>query len=136
MICTMSKHAVEGEGYDDALMLDWRGHVAESTGANIFFVFGDGRLHTPTPDCFLNGITRQTVIALARARGIDVVERTILPDELRRATEVFLTGTAAEVTPVASIDEHTFSAGDITKILMHDYVKTTGQTAEAAVSAA
>jgi branched-chain amino acid aminotransferase len=136
MICTMSKHAVEGEGYDDALMLDWRGHVAESTGANIFFVFGDGRLHTPTPDCFLNGITRQTVIALARARGIDVVERTILPDELPKATEVFLTGTAAEVTPVASIDEHTFSAGEVTKILMHDYVKTTGQTAEAAVSAA
>ena len=136
MICTMSKHAVESEGYDDALMLDWRGHVAESTGANIFFVFGDGRLHTPTPDCFLNGITRQTVIALARERGIEVLERTILPDELPRATEVFLTGTAAEVTPVASIDEHKFSPGDITKTLMHDYVKTTGQTAEAAVSAA
>jgi branched-chain amino acid aminotransferase len=136
MICTMSKHAVENEGYDDALILDWRGHVAESTGANIFLVFGDGRLHTPTPDCFLDGITRQTVIALARQRGIEVVERTILPGELPRATEVFLTGTAAEVTPVASIDEYKFSPGDITKILMHDYVKTTGQTAKAAVSAA
>jgi branched-chain amino acid aminotransferase len=136
MICTMSKHAVEVEGYDDALMLDWRGHLAESTGANIFLVFGDGRLHTPTPDCFLNGITRQTVIALARERGIDVVERTILPDELPKATEVFLTGTAAEVTPVASIDGHTFSPGEMTKILMHDYMKTTGQAAEAAFSAA
>ncbi len=136
MICTMSKHAVESEGFDDALMLDWRGHIAESTGANIFLVFGDGRLHTPTPDCFLNGITRQTVIALARARGIDVVERTILPDELAKATEVFLTGTAAEVTPVASIDGYRFTPGDITRILMDDYVIATGQSAVASVSAA
>jgi branched-chain amino acid aminotransferase len=136
MICTMSKHAVEDEGFDDALMLDWRGHIAESTGANIFLVFGDGRLHTPNPDCFLNGITRQTVIALARARGIEVVERTILPDELSRATEVFLTGTAAEVTPVASIDAHRFTPGDITTTLMDDFVKATGQTAAASASAA
>ena len=136
MICTMSKHGVENEGYDDALMLDWRGQVAEATGANIFMVMGDGRLHTPTPDCFLNGITRQTVIGLAKARGIEVVERAIMPDELAGAGEVFLTGTAAEVTPVGSIDQHRFTPGDITKTLMQDYEKATGQTANKAASAA
>jgi len=136
MICTMSKHGVENEGYDDALMLDWRGQVAEATGANIFMVMGDGRLHTPTPDCFLNGITRQTVIGLAKARGIEVVERAIMPDELAGASEVFLTGTAAEVTPVGSIDQHRFTPGDITKTLMQDYEKATGQTANKAASAA
>jgi len=82
MICTLSKHAAEAEGFDDCLMLDWRGHVAEATGANIFISFGDGKLHTPTPDCFLNGITRRTVIELAEKRCIEVIERTILPDEL------------------------------------------------------
>lgn len=135
MICTMSKHAVEDEGFDDALMLDWRGHIAESTGANIFFVFGDDRLHTPVPDCFLNGITRQTVIALARARGIEVIERTIMPSELREATEVFLTGTAAEVTPVASIDAHRFAPGAITKTLIDDFATATGQKSETVVGA-
>ncbi len=136
MICTLSKHAVEREGYDDALMLDWRGQVAEATGANIFMVMGDGRLHTPTPDCFLDGITRQTVIGLARARGIEVVERAIMPDEFANATEVFLTGTAAEVTPVGEIDHHRFTPADITKAMMQDYEKTTGQTGKAAASAA
>ncbi len=136
MICTLSKHTVEQEGYDDALMLDWRGQVAEATGANIFMVMGDGRLHTPTPDCFLNGITRQTVIGLARDRGIEVVERVIMPDELANATEVFLTGTAAEVTPVGEIDQYRFTPGDITKTMMRDYEKATGQTTNPAASAA
>ncbi|MBT5013176.1 MAG: branched-chain amino acid aminotransferase, partial [Rhodospirillaceae bacterium] len=121
MICTLSKHAVESEGYDDALMLDWRGQIAEATGANIFIVMGDGKLHTPTPDCFLDGITRRTVIDLARARGIEVIERVIMPDELANATEVFLTGTAAEVTPVGEIDENHFTPGDICKMMMEDY---------------
>ena len=127
MICTMSKHAAEAEGYDDALMLDWRGQVAEATGANIFLVFGDGKLHTPTPDCFLNGITRQTVIDLAKARGIEVIERPIMPEELAEATEVFLTGTAAEVTPVGEIDDHKFTVGDISRWMMNDYDKTVGK---------
>ena len=127
MICTLSKHAAEAEGFDDCLMLDWRGHVAEATGANIFLVMGDGKLHTPTPDCFLDGITRRTVIDLAAKRGIEVVERTIMPDELEKATEIFLTGTAAEVTPVGEIDGMTFSVGDITKWMMEDYDKTVGK---------
>ena len=135
MICTMSKHGVENEGYDDALMLDWRGQVAEATGANIFMVMGDGRLHTPTPDCFLNGITRQTVIGLAKARGIEVVERAIMPEELAGASEVFLTGTAAEVTPVGEIDQHRFTPGEISKSLMQDYEKATGQAAKKASAA-
>ena len=128
MICTLSKHKVEKEGYDDALMLDWRGQIAESTGANIFLVMGDGKLHTPTPDCFLDGITRRTVIGLARDRGIEVIERAIMPDELADASEVFLTGTAAEVTPVGEIDEHTFNPGNITQTLMEDYEKLVGKT--------
>lgn len=128
MICTLSKHAVEAEGYEDALMLDWRGLVAEATGANIFFVMGDGRLHTPTPDCFLDGITRQTVIALAREKGIEVVERAIRPEELGSATEVFLTGTAAEVTPVREIDQHRFQPGEITRTLLSAYAAETGQS--------
>jgi branched-chain amino acid aminotransferase len=136
MICTLSKHAVEQDGYDDALMLDWRGRVAESTGANIFLVMGDGRLHTPVPDCFLNGITRQTVIALAHARGIEVIERTVLPEELANATEVFLTGTAAEVTPVGAIDGHRFTPGEITRAMVEDYARATGQDASKAASAA
>jgi branched-chain amino acid aminotransferase len=127
MICTLSKHAVEKDGYDDALMLDWRGQIAESTGANIFLYMKDDKLHTPEPDCFLNGITRQTVIDLARARGIEVVERAIMPEELADVTEVFLTGTAAEVTPVGEIDDYKFTPGDICKVLMEDYDKAVGK---------
>ncbi|MCP5364618.1 MAG: branched-chain amino acid aminotransferase [Hyphomicrobiales bacterium] len=135
MICTLSKHAAEARGCDDALLLDWRGQVAEATGANIFLVMGDGRLHTPTPDCFLNGITRRTVIDLARARGMEVIERTIWPDELAEATEVFLTGSAAEVTPVGQIDERQYTPGEITLTLMQDYKQVTGQTPPAASAA-
>jgi branched-chain amino acid aminotransferase, group I len=120
MICTMSKHKAEGEGYEDSLMLDYRGQVAEATGANIFFVF-DGELHTPKPDCFLNGITRQTVIALAEAQGLTVVERAIQPEEMARASECFLTGTAAEVTPVREIGPYAFTPGDISKKLIDAY---------------
>ena len=127
MICTMAKHAAEAEGYDDALMLDWRGQVAESTGANIFLVFGDNKLHTPAPDCFLNGITRQTIIKLAKARGIEIIERAIMPNELSSATEVFLTGTAAEVTPVGEIDDHKFAVGEISRTMMDDYDKKVGK---------
>lgn len=127
MICTMSKHQAEAEGYDDALMLDWRGQVAEATGANIFLVFDDGKLHTPTPDCFLDGITRRTVIELAKARSIEVIERAIMPDELANASEVFLTGTAAEVTPVGEIDQHTFTVGEISRWMMEDYDKAVGK---------
>jgi branched-chain amino acid aminotransferase len=134
MICTLSKHAAEGEGYDDSLMLDWRGRVAEATGANIFFVMGDNKLHTPTPDCFLDGITRRTVIELARKRGIDVIERTILPNELSSASEVFLTGTAAEVTPVGRIDALTFTPGEISAVLMEDYEIAVGKKPEIATT--
>ena len=136
MICTLSKHAAEAEGYDDCLMLDWRGRVAEATGANIFLVFDDGKLHTPTPDCFLDGITRCTVIDLARQRGIEVVERVIMPDELKDANEIFLTGTAAEVTPVGEIDDLKFSVGEITQWMMEDYDKVVGKADTDAQSAA
>ena len=136
MICTLSKHAAEADGYDDCLMLDWRGRVAEATGANIFLVFGDGKLHTPTPDCFLDGITRQTVIGLAKKRGIEVVERVIMPDELKDATEIFLTGTAAEGTPVGEIDDLKFTVGDITQWMMEDYDKVVGKNPGDAQSAA
>ena len=120
MICTLSKHAAEAKGYDDALMLDYRGYIAEGTGANIFLVI-DGALHTPTPDCFLDGITRRTVIDLARARGIEVVERHIRPEELADAREVFITGTAVEVTPVREIDQHRFEVGPVTRQLVADF---------------
>jgi branched-chain amino acid aminotransferase len=120
MICTMSKHAAEAEGYQDSLMLDYRGQVAECTGANIFFVF-DGVIHTPTPDCFLDGITRQTVIELAKARGYQIVERAIMPEEVANADEVFITGTAVEVTPISKIDDMTFKVQDVTRTLMQDY---------------
>jgi branched-chain amino acid aminotransferase len=120
MICTISKHLAEKEGYTDALMLDWRGYVAESTGSNIFLV-RDGAIHTPTPDCFLNGLTRQSVIALARKKGIEVIERHIMPDELGTFSEVFLTGSAAEVTPVGEIAEHVYKPGDIALGLAEDY---------------
>jgi branched-chain amino acid aminotransferase len=120
MICTLSKHKAESEGYDDALMLDYRGRIAEATGANIFMLI-DGKLHTPIPDCFLDGITRRTVIELAQAKGIDVVERIIMPEDLSAAQEVFLTGTAAEVTPVGKIDEYEFEVGEVTRLMMENY---------------
>jgi len=120
MICTLSKHKAEAEGFDDAVMLDYRGRVAEATGANIFFT-KDGVLHTPTPDCFLDGITRRTVIDLAKARGIEVVERAIMPEEMAEFDECFLTGTAAEVTPVGSISDYTFTPGKICQQLIDDY---------------
>ncbi len=120
MICTLSKHMAEAEGYADALMYDYRGRIAEATGANIFFV-KDGVLHTPTPDCFLDGITRRTVMALARARGYEIVERAIMPEELGDFSECFISGTAVEVTPVSEIGDYTYVAGDITRNLMQDY---------------
>ena len=120
MICTMSKHKAENDGYEDAMMLDWRGQVAEATGANIFFVI-NGAIHTPTPDCFLDGITRQTVIGLAKARGYTLIERAIQPEELSQAQECFLTGTAAEVTPVREIGPYTFTPGEVTQTLLSDY---------------
>jgi branched-chain amino acid aminotransferase len=122
MICTISKHAAEAKGYADAMMLDYRGRVAEATGANIFFV-KDGVIHTPDPDCFLNGITRQTVIELAKRRGIQVIERAIMPEELGTFTECFLTGSAAEVTPVSEIGPYRFTPATICETLMNDYVK-------------
>jgi branched-chain amino acid aminotransferase len=121
MICTMARHDAQAKGYDDALMFDWRGQVAEATGANAFFV-KDGTLHTPTPDCFLNGITRQTVIELARKRGIEVVERPIWPEELEGFEQFFLTGSAAEVTPVAEAGPWSFEVGDLTLQLRQDYL--------------
>jgi branched-chain amino acid aminotransferase len=124
MICTLSKHAAERAGFDDALMLDYRGLIAESTGANIFLVI-DGELHTPTPDCFLDGITRRSVIGLARARGYAVIERHIPLADLARAQEVFLTGTAAEVSPVGEIEGRRFTVGAITHALMDDYAALT-----------
>ena len=120
MICTISKHAAEAKGYADALMLDWRGQVAEATGANVFFV-KDGRLHTPVPDCFLDGITRRTVIELAKRRGYEVVERVIMPEEMEAFEECFLCGTAAEVTPVSEVGPYRFVPGDISRNLMNDY---------------
>ena len=121
MICTLAKHAAERDGYTDSLMLDYRGYVAEATGANVFFLMDDGKLHTPTADCFLNGITRQTVIALAKDNGLDVVERHILPEELAQVKECFLTGTAAEITPVRQIADYHFTPGDVSKLMMDSY---------------
>jgi branched-chain amino acid aminotransferase len=120
MICTIEKHRAEREGYADALMLDWRGQIAEATGANIFFV-KDGVLHTPLPDCFLDGITRRTVIGLAKQRGLKVIERAIMPEEMAEFSECFITGTAAEVMPVGEIGPYKFTVGDITRTLMDDY---------------
>ena len=120
MICTIEKHRAERMGYADALMLDWRGRIAESTGANIFFIKGN-ELHTPTPDCFLDGITRRTVIGLAKRRGLNIVERPIIPEEMANFEQCFLTGSAAEVTPVSEIGDYRFSVGEITKTLMDDY---------------
>lgn len=120
MICTISKHRAERKGFADALMLDWQGRVAECTGANVFFT-RDGAIHTPQADCFLNGITRQTVIDLAKARGLEVIERRIMPDELSSFNECFITGTAAEVTPVGEIAGIHYKPGNITMALIDDY---------------
>ena len=121
MICTLARHEAQAKGFDDALMFDWRGQVAEGTGANAFFV-RDGALHTPTPDCFLNGITRQTVIGLAQQRNIEVIERAIWPEELESFEQMFLTGSAAEVTPVASAGPWNFKVGDLTLQIRKDYL--------------
>jgi branched-chain amino acid aminotransferase len=120
MICTISKHAAEAKGFGDALMLDHEGYVAETTGANLFLVM-EGALHTPTPDRFLNGITRRTVIELAQARGYPVIERRIRPEELANAQEVFVTGTAAELTPVRAIDDLSYQVGPVTRTLLDDF---------------
>jgi branched-chain amino acid aminotransferase len=120
MICTISKHIAERKGYADAMMLDWQGRVAECTGANIFFV-KTGRIHTPIADCFLDGITRRTAIGLARKRGLEVIERRILPEELSQFSECFITGSAAEVTAVSEIAQWRFKPGIITEQLMTDY---------------
>jgi branched-chain amino acid aminotransferase len=120
MICTISKHKAEKKGYADAMMLDWQGRVAECTGANIFFT-RDGAIHTPIADCFLNGITRQTVIELARRQGLEIIERRIMPDELTSFNECFIVGSAAEVTPVAEIGPYRFTPGNISRTMMESY---------------
>ena len=120
MICTISKHKAERKGYADALMFDWQGRVAECTGANVFFT-QDGALHTPIADCFLDGITRRTVIDLAKRRGIEVVERRIMPDELPRFNECFICGTGAEVTPVSEIGPYSFKPGNMSRTMLEDY---------------
>ncbi|PPR28912.1 MAG: Branched-chain-amino-acid aminotransferase, partial [Alphaproteobacteria bacterium MarineAlpha9_Bin1] len=124
MICTLAKHVAEENGCQDALMLDHRGYIAETTSANIFMVIND-EIHTPTPDCFLNGITRQEVIKIARKEGIPVIERHIKLDELSKADEVFVTGTAAEVTPVSQIGEYSFKPSKICKKMIEEYTKLT-----------
>jgi branched-chain amino acid aminotransferase len=120
MICTISKHKAERKGYADAMMYDWRGFVAECTGANIFFV-ENGKIHTPAADCFLDGITRRTAIDLAKKRGIEVIERHIKPEEISNFSECFITGTAAEVTPVSEIGQWAFTPAKISQMLMNDY---------------
>lgn len=120
MICTLSKKHAESEGYNDAMMLDYRGYLAEATGANVFLAI-KGELHTPIADCFLDGITRRTVIDLARENGINVIERHIMPEELADADEVFLTGTAAEITPVGVIGDYKFKPAEITKVVRESY---------------
>ncbi len=122
MICTNSKHAAMREGYTDALMLDYRGYVAEATGANVFFVKGD-EIHTPTPDCFLNGITRRTVIELAKKAGYKIIERHIMPEEIKDFDECFLTGTAAEVTPVSEVGEVKYTPAKACQTLVDAYMK-------------
>jgi len=122
MICTLSKHEAEKNGYTDALMLDYKGRVSESTGSNIFLVI-NGEIHTPIPDCFLNGITRQAVIEIAKNEGINVIERDIFPDEIKNANEIFLTGSAVEVTPVGKIDNQVFKVGEITTKISNLYMK-------------
>ena len=122
MICTLSKHESERDGYNDSLMLDYRGRVAELTGAN-FFMIKNGEVHTPEADCFLNGITRRTVMDLARSKGLKVIERAIMPEELKSADEFFATGTAAEVTPIGKIDDMVFKVGPISRMLRDEYEK-------------
>jgi branched-chain amino acid aminotransferase len=131
MICTLSKHRAEKKGYADAMMLDWQGRVAECTGANIFFT-RDGALHTPLADCFLDGITRQTVIALAKEQGLDVIERRIMPEELKTFNECFIVGSAAEVTPVSEIGPYGFKPGNISRALMDAYSNAVRPSAKAA----
>ncbi|HRK24716.1 MAG TPA: branched-chain amino acid aminotransferase [Beijerinckiaceae bacterium] len=128
MICTISKHRAERKGYADAMMLDWQGRVAECTGANIFFT-RDGAIHTPIADCFLNGITRQTVIDIARREGFEVIERRIMPEELAGFNECFITGTAAEVTPVSEIGPYKFAPGNISRSLIEAYTREVTPTA-------
>ena len=122
MICTLSKHAAEAKGCSDAMMFDYRGYVAEATGANIFFV-KDGEVHTPMADCFLNGITRQTVIGMLADRQIKVHERHIMPEELESFEQCWLTGTAAEVTPVGQIGDYNFEVGELTRNISEGYEK-------------
>jgi branched-chain amino acid aminotransferase len=122
MICTISKHRAEAKGYADAIMLDWQGRVAECTGANVMFT-QDGKIHTPIADCFLDGITRRTVIDLAKRRGMEVVERRIMPEEMADFNECFLCGTGAEVTPVSEIGPYTFTPGNISRTLIEDYTQ-------------
>ena len=131
MICTISKHRAERKGYADALMLDWQGRVAECTGANVFFT-RDGALHTPIADCFLDGITRRTVMDLARRRGMEVLERRIMPDELSTFNECFICGTGAEVTPVSEIGPHRYRPGNISRSLVEDYAAEVQPRAKAA----
>ena len=131
MICTISKHKAEKKGYADAMMLDWQGRVAECTGANIFFT-RDGAIHTPIADCFLNGITRQTVIALAREQGLEIIERRIMPDELSTFNECFIVGSAAEVTPVAEIGSYSFKPGNISRAMMDAYTNAVRPKSKAA----
>ena len=125
MIATLSKHRAEKRGYADALMLDWQGRVAECTGANVFFV-KDGKIHTPIADCFLSGITRKTVIDIAKAKGFEVIERRILPEELPEFSECFITGSAAEVTPVREIGPHNYQPGRISEDLLTAYMAKVG----------
>lgn len=131
MICTISKHKAEKKGYADAMMLDWQGRVAECTGANVFFI-KDGKVHTPIADCFLDGITRRTVIDLCRRRGFEVIERRILPEELSSFNECFITGTAAEVTPVSEIGPYRYTPGNMSKVIMEDYTAEVNPAAAAA----
>ena len=124
MICTLSKHEAEKNGYDDSLMLDYRGYVAEATGANIFFI-KNNELFTPIPDCFLDGITRRTVIQIAQNEGIKVNEKRIVLEDLKDFEQCFVTGTAAEITPVNTIDDFKFSPGNLTKLLIEKYAEIT-----------
>lgn len=128
MIATLNKHAAEAAGFEDSLMLDYRGRIAEATGANVFFVF-DGEVHTPTPDCFLDGITRRAVMEMARKRQMKVVERAIEPEEMARASECFLTGTAAEITPVRQIGSYNFKPGSVCKALLDEFGSATRMAA-------
>ena len=131
MICTISKHKAEKKGYADAMMLDWQGRVAECTGANIFFT-RDGAIHTPIADCFLNGLTRQTVIAIAKQQGMEVIESRIMPDELPSYNECFIVGSAAEVTPISEIGPYKFRPGNISRALMDAYSNAVRVSAKAA----